>query len=691
MKLAMIRGGAKALWKRPVVSSASDSAPARGLRCRTTAAVSTAVPSVPWAPVGQSSTGSQSTGTRDECRSVPSFKHTSKRRGATQGFCVLGGALLGGALCGGPTRCDEAPAESAPNASAARRQARPTTAFARCEVSTLQLSDASIITVDVAKDRPGLLNEATEFMNRNSLNIRDAQVTTLEDDRARHVYTVQDRATGRGLSQEQLEKIQSMLQSLGNVEVEAKAWPKYTRAEVAKHTSIETGIWVSFKDKVYDITEFVANHPGGKDKIMLAAGKAIDPFWRIYQQHEGRGTASKQLASMQIGDLADPPVAVVGDDPYSKDPDRHPGLILHNNRPCNAELPGELMLDSWCTPNSVFFIRHHHPVPLVDSEKYRLEVGGDGAKRITLTLEDLRTRFLKREVVSTIQCGGNRRSELDQVEKTSGIPWGFGAMSTARWGGVYLREVLLHCAGLTVEGVQCTDGAKHVVLHGLDDMQASIPIEKALSPYGDVLLAYEMNGEPLCAEHGSPVRLVVPGVVGVRNVKWVGRIEISREEAQGPWQRGIAYKGFSPSVKDFKDVDVEKILSIQEMPVQSSIVFPKAGATTELDDIEVKGFAWSGGGRGIVRVDVSIDGGQNWTTAELGEGADQHPTRAWAWTFWEASMPVPEDLRGKEITVTCRATDSSYNTQPERPEPIWNLRGLNCNCWHRVTIRHLDE
>jgi len=185
--------------------------------------------------------------------------------------------------------------------------------------------------------------------------------------------------------------------------------------------------------------------------------------------------------------------------------------------------------------------------------------------------------------------------------------------------------------------------------------------------------------------------MIVPGVVGVRNVKWASRIRVSLEEAEGPWQRGIAYKGFSPMQKDCTGVDVEKLLSMQEMPVQSSIVSPKEGFTTELDDIEVKGWAWSGGGRGIVRVDVSLDDGVTWTTAELGEGATQNPTRAWAWTFWEATVEIPEEMKGTEVTVLCRAVDSSYSTQPENPAPIWNLRGLYCNCWHRVRVQHINE
>eukprot|EP00418_Pyrodinium_bahamense_P062864 CAMPEP_0179095684 /NCGR_PEP_ID=MMETSP0796-20121207/43945_1 /TAXON_ID=73915 /ORGANISM="Pyrodinium bahamense, Strain pbaha01" /LENGTH=646 /DNA_ID=CAMNT_0020793379 /DNA_START=99 /DNA_END=2039 /DNA_ORIENTATION=+ len=581
-----------------------------------------------------------------------------------------------------PASCEEVQRRHSGRPSACARDT-----LVRCEAIVRQGGESSIITLDVETDRPGLLSEVSELLKRHRLDIRDAKITTDRGGHAQHFYSVRDKDTGAGLSAVKLEEVRHALETLGAVDCVARSWPVFSREEVEQHRTQETGVWVSYKDGVYDITDFIMNHPGGQDKIMLAAGKAIDPFWRIYQQHEGRGTAIKALEARRIGDLADPPKIEHGSDPYDRDPERHPGLIFHNNKPCNAELPAELIMDSWLTPNPVWFIRHHHPVPVTDPEQYRLFVEGEGTKGVDLTLDDLKKRFLKREVVTTIQCGGNRRSELDQVEKTSGIPWGIGAMSTARWGGVALREVLMHCAGLSLEAVEW-NGIKHVVFHGLDDMQASIPIEKALSPYGDVLLAYEMNGEPLPEEHGFPVRLIVPGVVGVRNVKWVGRIRTSKEEAQGPWQRGIAYKGFSPMIKDVKGVDLEKILSIQEMPVQSVIVSPKPNTTIGLDGIEVSGFAWSGGGRGIVRVDVSVDEGTTWTTADLKEGSQQHPARAWAWTFWEASIPVPEDMRGKKVTVLCRATDSSYNTQPERAEPIWNLRGLNCNCWHRVPVKH---
>lgn len=565
----------------------------------------------------------------------------------------------------------------------------------RCEALVRQGSDSSIITLSVEKDRAGLLAETTGLLKYYGLDIREAKISTEADsEKAQHIYSVQEKSTGKGLSVDKLEEVRKALEGLGSVECTARSWPSFTRAEVERHKTPEARIWVTFKGGVYDITEFVENHPGGKDKIMLAAGKSIEPFWRLYQQHEGRGMAVAQLEKMRIGDVVDPlpqPQAQLTDDPYDADPkDRHPGLIYHGTKPCNAEMPPELVMDNWLTPSTVWFIRHHHPVPVVDSSNFRVKIEGVGAKDVTLTLEDLRSRFQKREVISTIQCGGNRRSELDRITKTSGIPWGTGAISTAKWGGVYLREVLMHCAGVDLETVERGD-VRHVVCYGMDDMQASIPIEKALSPFGDVLLAYEMNGEPLPPEHGSPLRLIAPGIVGVRNVKWVSRIELSKEEAHGPWQRGIAYKGFSPMQKSVNGVDVERILSMQEMPVQSAIMSPKSGQVVELDDVEVSGWAWSGGGRGIVRVDVSVDEGKSWTTAELKEGSQQNPSRAWAWTFWGCSVPIPECLRGKEITVLCRATDASYGTQPEQAAPIWNLRGLNCNCWHRVTVKHNSE
>jgi len=184
----------------------------------------------------------------------------------------------------------------------------------------------------------------------------------------------------------------------------------------------------------------------------------------------------------------------------------------------------------------------------------------------------------------------------------------------------------------------------------------------------------------------------VPGHVGVRNVKWLQRIKPSDEEAHGPWQRGLAYKGFSPGVTSVKGMDVAAIPSVQEMPVTSAIVEPYPNSKVDADgDLTVKGFAWSGGGRGIVRVDVSGDGGATWVAAELTEGKEQDMSKAWAWTFWEAEVPIPKEKAGQAVQMVCKATDAAYNVQPESVAGIWNLRGLNNNAWHRVDVRAMEE
>ncbi|EKX45474.1 sulfite oxidase [Guillardia theta CCMP2712] len=467
----------------------------------------------------------------------------------------------------------------------------------------------------------------------------------------------------------------------------------YTKAEVAQHISREAGgIWVTYKDGVYDITEFIESHPGGASKILLAAGKAIDPYWNIFQQHFRTGFPLQLLESMRVGSLA--PGEYVEEkqaDPYAVDPIRDERLILHNSAPCNAEIPEHYIMESYLTPNELWFVRHHNPVPIIDPNNYTLTIKGK-----------LQEKFPKHEVDVTIQCSGNRRSHFDGVKKAQGIPWNMGGVSTARFGGARLKDVLEYCGVKDPE----KNGIHHVQFISQDEMLASIPIEKAFSYSGDVLLAYEMNGEEIPTDHGYPVRAVVPGYVGVRNVKWVKEVFVSEQEAEGPWQRGVAYKGFASNITDLQHLPthvIERAAPVQEPPVTSLIVHPANNAKVHSQTLEVrredvrvrvtgeqlKGWAYSGGGRGIVRVEVSIDGGKSWHTAELKEGSEQKLTRAWAWTFWSANVEVPKELQGKSSEIMCRATDASYNSQPEHASSIWNVRGLCNTAWHRKTV-HFD-
>ncbi|XP_044851409.1 sulfite oxidase, mitochondrial isoform X3 [Mauremys mutica] len=467
-------------------------------------------------------------------------------------------------------------------------------------------------------------------------------------------------------------------------------YPVFTRQEVGRHRSLAERVWVTYGGEVFDITDFVELHPGGKSKILLAAGGALEPFWALYAVHSQEHVL-EILRAYKVGELSPEEQSQPSQgDPYSGDPPRHPALKVNSLKPFNAEPPAELLTETYLTPNQLFFKRNHLPVPAVDPASYRLRVEGPGGRVLALSLPELKGRFPKHEVTVTLQCAGNRRAEMSRVRQVKGLEWGVAAISTARWGGVRLRDVLAH-AGYGEEEEE-EAGEQHVCFEGLDkDLSgaaygASIPYRTAMGRGADVLLAYEMNGEELPRDHGYPLRVVVPGVVGARNVKWLGRVSVRREESPSHWQRND-YKGFSPAV-DWDTVDFTTAPAIQELPVQSAITEPAPGATVPPGELTVKGYAWSGGGRGVVRVDVSLDGGRTWRVAEL-TGEEQRPGRAWAWRLWRLTAPVPPDAA--ELDIVCKAVDASYNVQPDTVEPIWNLRGVLSNAWHRVRVTVAED
>ncbi|CAH2224296.1 sulfite oxidase, mitochondrial [Pelobates cultripes] len=466
-------------------------------------------------------------------------------------------------------------------------------------------------------------------------------------------------------------------------------FPQYTRADVKQHASLADRVWVTYAGEVFDITEFVELHPGG-NRILLAAGGALEPFWALYGVHKSEHVF-EILQEYKVGELvAEEQLEDVDTtDPYSHDPSRHPVYKVNSLKPFNAEPPPEILTDSYVTPNDFFFKRNHLPVPEINPDQYELVIetpnGTKGGKPLQLSLSDLKTRFPRHEITATLQCAGNRRSEMNAVKTVKGLDWSHAAISTARWAGVRLRDVLEH-AGYS----ENTPNANHVQFEGLDcdltgtSYGASISFEHAMRKDNEVLLAYEMNGNELPRDHGFPLRVIVPGVVGARNVKWLGRIVVSAEESRSHWQQND-YKGFNPSV-DWDTVDFSTSPAIQDLPIQSAITDPHPGQKVTPDfegKLTVKGYAWSGGGREVVRVDVSLDGGKTWKVAEL-SGDKQKAGQAWAWKLWQLSVPMPHNC--KDLTIICKAVDSSYNVQPDTVAPIWNLRGVLNNSWHRVQV-----
>ena len=332
--------------------------------------------------------------------------------------------------------------------------------------------------------------------------------------------------------------------------------PSYRLSDIREHRTADTGVWVTFGEGIYDITDFMVGHPGG-DRISLAVGGSLEPFWDLYAIHRTEHVYAV-LETLRIGNVHPDDVAEVapspGDDPYSHEPQRHPALRVRASKPFNAETPVQLIVDQYVTPNDLFYVRNHLPVPQCAVAKTRdkaaseVEVTGVGLPHpVSLSVADLRRRFAAHTVTTTVSCAGNRRSDMkaDDGRAVRGLPWGMGAVGTARWTGTLLRDVL-EWAGAREEQVQ------HVLFQGRDTdhegqpYETSIPAATAFDPRRDVLLAYEMNGRELPIDHGYPLRVIVPGTVGARQVKWLRRIVLSHDESQSFWQQKD-YKTVNPS------------------------------------------------------------------------------------------------------------------------------------------------
>lgn len=354
--------------------------------------------------------------------------------------------------------------------------------------------------------------------------------------------------------------------------------------------------------------------------------------------------------------------------------DKREDMLVHETEPYNAEPPRGALADERLTPLESFYSRNHGPVPRVDPRAWRLRVDGQVEHALVLSLEELRARFTERRVVATLQCAGNRRAGLMEVGDIPGeTPWGPGATSTAEWTGVRLADVL-DAAGLR-------DGAGHVEFAAPDVAPAaepaqpfggSIPVVKAVA--GEVLLAWEMNGRPLPAVHGAPVRVVVPGYIGARSVKWVQRVT-ARTDPSDNYFQATAYR-LLPAGSDPDHAGTGVGLSLGAVAVNADILRPDDGAALAAGATEVTGYAFAGD-RDIARVDVSPDGGHTWQQAHLGERDGR-----WAWRLWRSTV----DLPAGPTEIVARAWDTSGASQPESPAQLWNPKGYVNNAWARVQV-----
>ena len=350
----------------------------------------------------------------------------------------------------------------------------------------------------------------------------------------------------------------------------------------------------------------------------------------------GAAGALQGVASRPTAAQTAPPAPVVKPTPAD----------LFNDYGSNKEMRWEAMYQrGYLTPTEAFFVRNHTRTARIDVAAWRLKVDGSGVGRpLELTFDEL-VGLPSVSVIRYVECAGNGRSFFESAsgKKAQGTQWKLGGVGVAEWTGVPLREVLDRA------GIKPT--ARDVMPHGLDDLKVRRPMPVAKALADDTLLVYAMNGQPLPPDHGFPARVLTPGWIGVANIKWVGRIEVSDQALFSSWNTDsyvMIGPGFQPSPPSKGPV-----LSTQSL--KSALELPWGGEVASGRRL-VRGRAWSPFGK-IAKVDYSLDQGATWQAARLRE-----PNIATAWVRCDFEW----DARPGKAGIRLRATDEMGNVQPDR-------------------------
>ena len=398
--------------------------------------------------------------------------------------------------------------------------------------------------------------------------------------------------------------------------------------------------------------------------------------------------------------------------------EKYPGLRILSPEPENAEAASHGTYTNMITQAEEFYIRNHYPSPDIEESEWTVSLTGLVDSEVELSMEELKTQVTTETVFHTMQCSGNGRSYFDP--NVGGNQWSFGAVGNAEWTGAPLSEILEAFGAdtsegnwLTVMGGEAPDGE--------DIFTRSIPMSKVME---DSLLAFEMNGQPLPAEHGFPVRLLVPGWFGNNNVKWVDRLHVMDKmvypndtwEPEGGrlythWQQ-YSYRIFGQNVEGanfneaISEFDVQKQMEGSEVEhpymydqlVKSIIGFPGDGATVTQGlggRVEVIGVTWAGDDA-VDTVEVSTDGGETWNEAEFMR-PDIGP---YSWRLfrymWDAeqgdhtlvSRATDENGYSQPATVSAPDAEAANNAAIMNDEFPWNQKGYANNAYmpHGVDV-----
>ncbi len=298
-------------------------------------------------------------------------------------------------------------------------------------------------------------------------------------------------------------------------------------------------------------------------------------------------------------------------------------------------------LTETATPLDGIFTLAHFGIPEIEPRLWTIRIEGMVQRPLVLSVEELMRRP-KRTVVSVHECAGN---PLKPTEA-------FRAVANVAWSGADLREILDEATVDSAARFVWSYGVDHGEYEGTQNASylKDLPLERAMA--GEVLLAYEMNGEPLTIEHGAPVRLFIPGFYGTNNVKWLYRIEIADRRADSPMTT-VLYNDALPSASRGNSAG-KSARPVWEIAPESVIVAPPPNAELPVGQaVQIWGWAWAS--RGVARAEVSTDGGATYQRAKL-DGRAQ-----WSWQRFSYDW-VP--VSAGTVAISCRATDSDGVTQP---------------------------
>ena len=353
-----------------------------------------------------------------------------------------------------------------------------------------------------------------------------------------------------------------------------------------------------------------------------------------------------------------------------KYPEKGPMYLL-TDRPPQLETPLKIFRQD-ITPNEYFFVRWHlsQIVTRIDIDTFRLYIGGAVETPLALSMNDLKTKLTPDSIIALAICSGNSRSTFSP--KVPGSQWKNGAMGNARWKGVRLKDVL-KMAGVKPGSVEVTfQGLDKGALPGIPDFVKSLSLDHSLD--SEVLIAYEMNGQPIPMLNGYPLKLVVPGWYATYWIGSLSNINVLTDKYTGFWMEKAYLIANNPEMNESPDSLSKNMVPITKIKMHSIFVEPEPGAPVEKGKTcLVEGLAFTDG-TPIKKVELSTDNGKTWVETKLNPELGKYSWRRWQYNW------TPPDKGLYHLCV--KATDANGATQPEKQ---WNRSG-----YARGFIEHLD-